>query len=73
MRGSSQPLHAPVVEQLQKRTTAIVLVTVVATTMINSMLSGVTTVALPMMARDLNLAPSVLLWYEKRTLSVALY
>ncbi|KAL6707788.1 hypothetical protein ACN47E_003688 [Coniothyrium glycines] len=43
-------------------TTAIVLVTVVCVTMISSMLSGVTTVTLPTMARELHLAPSVLLW-----------
>ncbi|KAF2028722.1 MFS general substrate transporter [Setomelanomma holmii] len=52
------------VEQLQppgKKTTAIVLVTVVCVRMIGSMLSGVTAVALPTMARDLHLAPSVLL------------
>ncbi|CAO2654471.1 Nn.00g112040.m01.CDS01 [Neocucurbitaria sp. VM-36] len=43
-------------------TTAIVLVTVVCVTMISSMLSGVTAVVLPTMARELQLAPSVLLW-----------
>jgi hypothetical protein len=56
------------VEHLQppgKRTTAIVLVTVVCVTMIGSMLSGVTAVALPTMARELHLAPSVLLWYHR--------
>lgn len=54
------------VEQLQapgKRTTAVVLVTVVCVTGISSMLSGVTAVALPSMATDLQLAPNVLLWY----------
>jgi hypothetical protein len=59
------PLNAADVEQLQapgKKTTAIVLVTVVCVTMIGSMLSGVTAVVLPTMARDLQLAPSVLLW-----------
>lgn len=45
-----------------KGTTAIVLVTVVCVTMISSMLSGVTAVVLPTMARELQLAPSVLLW-----------
>lgn len=57
-----QPINAPNAQPLEKRTTAIVLVTVVAVTMISSMLSGVTTIALPTMARDLQLAPSVLLW-----------
>src|SRR5687768_7764135 len=54
------PLNAADVEQLHapgKRTTAIVLVTVVCVTMIGSMLSGVTAVVLPTMARDLQLAP----------------
>ncbi|KAH7354550.1 major facilitator superfamily domain-containing protein [Pyrenochaeta sp. MPI-SDFR-AT-0127] len=54
---SGEQLEAP-----GKGTTAIVLVTVVCVTMISSMLSGVTAVALPTMARDLHLAPSVLLW-----------
>jgi hypothetical protein len=49
-------------ELLNKRTTAVVLVTIVCVTMISSMLSGVTTIVLPTMARDLQLAPSVLLW-----------
>jgi hypothetical protein len=64
-----QPINMPVnaidIEQLQgpgKKTTAIVLVTVVCVTMISSMLSGVTAVVLPTMARDLQLTPSVLLW-----------
>jgi len=49
-------------EPLKKRTTAVILVTIVCVTMISSMLSGVTTIALPTMARDLELASSVLLW-----------
>lgn len=68
--GDQKPFIAPVqtfsAEQRDvpgKGTTAIVLVTVVCVTMISSMLSGVTTVTLPTMARELNLAPSVLLWY----------
>jgi hypothetical protein len=59
------PINAVDVEQLQapgKKTTAIVLVTVVCVTMISAMLSGVTAVVLPTMARELQLAPSVLLW-----------
>lgn len=69
----SQPInalaHVTDIEHLEppdKRTTAIVLVTVVCVTMIGSMLSGVTAVALPTMARELHLAPSVLLWYLDR-------
>ena len=46
-----------------KGTTAIVLVTVVCVTLVSSMLSGVMTVTLPTVARELELAPSVLLWY----------
>jgi hypothetical protein len=67
--GDLQPINVTAnvndVEQLEppgKRTTAVVLVTVVCVTMISSMLSGVTAVVLPTMARDLHLAPSVLLW-----------
>jgi hypothetical protein len=62
-----RPINVPVtdIEHLEapgKKTTAIVLVTVVCVTMISAMLSGVTAVVLPTMARDLHLAPSVLLW-----------
>lgn len=46
-----------------KGTTAIVLVTVVCVTLVSSMLSGVMTVTLPTVARELELAPNVLLWY----------
>jgi hypothetical protein len=69
------PLNVSDVEQLQapgKKTTAIVLVTVVCVTMISSMLSGVTVVVLPTMARDLQLAPSMLLWYHVRFPSIRL-
>jgi hypothetical protein len=53
-----------------KGTTAIVLVTVVCVTLVSSMLSGVMTVTLPTVARELELAPSVLLWYiSLRTIS----
>ena len=45
-----------------KGTTAIVLVTVVCVTLVSSMLSGVMTVTLPTVARELELAPSLLLW-----------
>ncbi|CAN9444617.1 unnamed protein product [Alternaria alternata] len=45
-----------------KGTTAIVLVTVVCVTLVSSMLSGVMTVTLPTVARELELAPNVLLW-----------
>ncbi|EAT89768.2 hypothetical protein SNOG_03037 [Parastagonospora nodorum SN15] len=68
LNDDGQPIIASTnavdVEHLQapgKRTTAIVLVTVVCVTMISAMLSGVTTVVLPTMARDLQLAPSCVL------------
>jgi hypothetical protein len=60
-----QPTDVAVTEQLVepgKGTTVIVLTTVVSITMISSMLAGVTTISLPTMARELQLAPSVLLW-----------
>ncbi|KAF2848213.1 MFS general substrate transporter [Plenodomus tracheiphilus IPT5] len=64
-----QPINAPtqsfLAEQRDvpgKGTTAIVLIAVVCVTMISSMLSGVTVITLPTMARELHLAPSVLLW-----------
>jgi hypothetical protein len=70
-----RPINVPItdIEHLEapgKKTTAIVLVTVVCITMISSMLSGVTAVVLPTMARDLHLAPSVLLWYLNRPKSL---
>lgn len=46
-----------------KGTTAIVLVTVVCVTAISTLLAGLITVALPTLARDLELEPSLLLWY----------
>jgi hypothetical protein len=60
-----QPIDVAFTEQLEapgKGTTVIILTTVVCITMISSMLSGVTTISLPTMARELQLAPSVLLW-----------
>jgi hypothetical protein len=54
---SAEQIEAP-----SKATTAIVLVTVVCVTMISSMLSGVVVVALPAIARELDLAPNMLLW-----------
>jgi hypothetical protein len=65
-----QPINAPryavsaeLLEEPDKKTTAIVLLTVVCVTMISSMLNGVVTVALPSIAKELNLGPDVLLWY----------
>lgn len=66
-----QPINAPkivvsaeLVENPDKKTTAVVLLTVVCVTMISSMLSGVVAVALPSIAKDLDLGPDVLLWCE---------
>lgn len=50
-----------------KKTTAVVLLTVVCVTMISSMLSGVVAVVLPSIAKDLKLGPDVLLWYGRTT------
>lgn len=64
-----QPINAPknavsaeLLGEPDKKTTAIVLLTVVCVTMISSMLSGVVAVALPSIAKDLDLGPDVLLW-----------
>lgn len=66
-----QPINAPknavsaeVLEEPDKKTTAVVLLTVVCVTLISSMLSGVVAVALPSIAKELDLGPDVLLWYE---------
>ncbi|KAF2876687.1 major facilitator superfamily domain-containing protein [Massariosphaeria phaeospora] len=59
------PDNAILAEQIEnptKSTTAIVLVTVVCVTAISTLLAGIVTVALPTMANELELAPSVLLW-----------
>lgn len=70
-----QPINAPknavtaeILGEPDKKTTAIVLLTVVCVTMISSMLSGVVAVALPSIAKDLELGPDVLLWYGKHVL-----
>jgi hypothetical protein len=67
-----QPINAPkdavrteLLGDPDKKTTAIVLLTVVCVTMISSMLSGVVAVALPSIAKDLDLGPDVLLWYGR--------
>lgn len=67
-----QPMNAPkdavraeLLGEPDKKTTAIVLLTVVCVTMISSMLSGVVAVALPSIAKDLDLGPDILLWYDE--------
>jgi hypothetical protein len=62
VNGSIANISAEQRETPGKGTTAIVLITVVCVTMVSSMLSGVTAVTLPTMARELELAPSVLFW-----------
>ncbi|KAF9696583.1 hypothetical protein EKO04_005214 [Ascochyta lentis] len=64
-----QPINPPknavsaeLLGEPDKKTTAIVLLTVVCVTMISSMLSGVVAVALPSIAKELELGPDVLLW-----------
>lgn len=47
---------------LTKGTTAIIFASITGVTTISSLLSGLVTVVLPIMARDLNLSESVLLW-----------
>lgn len=56
-------VSAELLEEPDKKTTSIVLLTVVCVTMISSMLSGVVAVALPSIAKELHLGPDVLLWY----------
>ena len=49
--------------ELPRLTTAIIFASIVGVTGISSLLSGLVTVILPTMARDLKLSDSVLLWY----------
>jgi hypothetical protein len=63
INGPSNTFSAEQRETPGNGTTAIVLVTVVCVTLVSSMLSGVMTVTLPTVARELELAPSMLLWY----------
>jgi hypothetical protein len=65
-----RPINAPetavsaeLLEKPDKKTTAIVLLTVVCATMVGSITSGVVIVALPTIAKELALGPEVLLWY----------
>jgi hypothetical protein len=65
---SKNAVTAELLGEPDKKTTAIVLLTVVCVTMVSSMLGGVVAVALPSIAKDLDLGPDVLLWYGKRAL-----
>ncbi len=53
---------AELLEKPDKKTTAIVMLTVVCVTMISAILSGVVAVALPSIARELKMGPDILLW-----------
>lgn len=63
INASKTAVTAELLGEPDKKTTAIVLLTVVCVTMISSMLSGVVAVALPSIAKELDLGPDVLLWY----------
>ncbi len=59
----NEALSRPEQPALQKGTTVIIFASITGVTGISSLLSGLVTIVLPIMARDLNLSPSVLLWY----------
>ena len=59
----SEALSRPEQPVLQHGTTAIVFASITGVTGISSLLAGLVTIVLPIMARDLDLSPSVLLWY----------
>ena len=63
INASNTVMAAELLEVPDKKTTAIVLLTVVSVTMIGSITSGVIIVALPTIAKELGLGPEVLLWY----------
>ena len=63
INASNTAVAAELLETPDKKTTAIVLLTVVCVTMIGSITSGVVIVALPTIAKELGLGPEVLLWY----------
>lgn len=51
---------AAVVEK--KGTTAVIITTIAGVTIISSLLSGIVTIALPVMARDLEISEALLFW-----------
>ena len=63
INASNIAVAAELLEVPDKKTTAIVLLTVVFVTMIGSITTGVVIVALPTIAKELGLGPEVLLWY----------
>ena len=62
--ASKNAVSAELLGKPDKKTTATVILTVVCVTMISAMLSGVVAVALPSIAKELELGPDVLLWCE---------
>lgn len=60
--ASKSAVTAELREGPDKKTTAIVILSVVCVTLISSLTSGVVVVALPTIAEELHLGPEVLLW-----------
>lgn len=54
--------NAPAVVVQKKGTTAFIITTIAGVTVISSLLSGIVTIALPVMARDLDIPPALLFW-----------
>lgn len=46
----------------KKGTTAVIITTIAGVTIISSLLSGIVTIALPVMARDLKISEALLFW-----------
>lgn len=46
----------------EKGKTALIITTIAGVTTISSLLSGIVTIALPVMARDLDISPALLFW-----------
>lgn len=59
LADSASPVAA-VVEK--KGTTAVIITTIAGVTMISSLLSGIVTISLPVMAKDLEISQALLLW-----------
>ena len=60
---SQAVLSETVVEGISKGRSAVIIVTVAGVNFLNTLGSGILTVALPQMARDLSLSRELLLWY----------
>ena len=61
--ASNEEASVPVAKVEKKATTAIIISTIAGVTMISSLLSGLVTISLPTMARDLDIPEALLLWY----------